>query len=35
MKSERTIIDSIPLLVRKRFVFAKLNSFKEIQNAKL
>ena len=31
MKSERTIIDSIPLLVQKRFVSAKLNSFKEIQ----
>ena len=34
MKSESTIIDSIPLLVQKRFVSAKLNSFKEIQNAK-
>ena len=35
MKSKRTIIDSVPLLVQKRFVSAKINSFKEIQNAKL
>ena len=34
MKSESTIIDSIPLLVQKRFVSAKLNSFKEIQKCK-
>ena len=35
MKSESTIIDSIPLLVQKRFVSAKLNSFKEIDNCKI
>ena len=35
MQTERTNVDSIPLLLQERLVTAQLNLFKELQNAKL